>query len=234
MIVATVFGGLFFLCEPETTFRQGFLYTVANLLGINPLNDYTPTKLATAAIIDTYVAVTSLVFFGIMLNVVNLFKIPLDLNHAIERKITKNKIAIPIIALCIVIPAWNMSLSALFGFVLAGIEKWPISDGFLYVFSNALYLGNPLTDVSPNTPSGALLDVLISSMAVGYMAIFADYVTTLNPAKFVRKWLRKYFGEAGIIDIETSPELYSLAGNNITSGADNPDVNETIKYEDEG
>lgn len=98
MIVATVFGGLFFLCEPETTFRQGFLYTVANLLGINPLNDYTPTKLTTAAIIDTYVAVTSLVFFGIMLNVVNLFEIPLDLNHAIERKITKNKIAIPIVS----------------------------------------------------------------------------------------------------------------------------------------
>lgn len=82
--------------------------------------------------------------------------------------------------------------------------------------------------MSPNTPSGALLDVLISSMAVGYMAIFADYVTTLNPAKFVRKWLRKYFDEAGIIDIETSSELYPLAGHNITSGADNLDVNETI------
>lgn len=48
-------------------------------------------------------------------------------------------------------------------------------------------------------------------MALGYIAIFADYVTTLNPSSGVRKWMIKYLGSLGIIDVEKTPEYYPMA-----------------------
>ena len=86
LLLATIFGGLFVLFEPDTTFRQGFLYVVSNLLGMaNPLTDYSPIGVTAGAIIDVYVAVTALICFGIMLNIVNLFEVPMAINRFIER-----------------------------------------------------------------------------------------------------------------------------------------------------
>lgn len=96
LFLATVFGGLFALCEPDTTFKQGFLYVVSNLLGMgNPLTSYNPSYTSVAIVIDMYVAITALVCFGIMLNVVNLFQVPEAMNSLIER-VTKNTFLVPL------------------------------------------------------------------------------------------------------------------------------------------
>ena len=63
------------------------------------------------------------------------------------------------------------------GAILALAENWHVSQGILYVLSNILGLANPLTDVSPDSSTfGKVIDVVISSIALGYIAIFADYV----------------------------------------------------------
>ena len=79
------------------------------------------------------------------------------------------------------------------------------------MFSNTLGLGTPLTDKTPTSTSGALLDIIISSMALGYIAIFADYVTVLNPSSALRKKFRSCLGAFGVIDLETTTKQHPLA-----------------------
>jgi hypothetical protein len=65
------------------------------------------------------------------------------------------------------IPAFTAVMSVVFGCLLALAEGWTVKDGIFYVFSNALGLGTPLTDEVPDSISGALLDIIISSAALG-------------------------------------------------------------------
>mmetsp|Transcript_4218 Transcript_4218/g.10175 ORF Transcript_4218/g.10175 Transcript_4218/m.10175 type:complete len:230 (+) Transcript_4218:448-1137(+) len=191
---------------------DGFLYVVSNLLGMaNPLTDYSPSGTIGGVILDMYVAVVSLVCFGILLNIVNLFDVPIAMNQFIQRFVTNNAFLVPLIALCIIIPLINGVLCAAFGALLALVEGWSVKDGILYVLSNTLGLGTPLTDKSPSTLYGALLDVILSSTALGYMAIFADYVTILNPSSAVRRVIRSWLGASGVIDLETNSEEHPLA-----------------------
>lgn len=211
--ISTLYAGFFVLCEPDTTFKQGFLYVASNLLGMsNPLTDYNPSWTLGAVFLDMYVAITALLCFGILLNIINLFEIPYAINHIIESCCcVKNSFVVPFIAIFIFIPLLNAGLCVVFGSILALVEGWSLEDGFLYVFSNTLGLGTPLTEVSPETLKGALLDVVLSSIALGYIAIFADYVTILNPSSAFRKKIRRSLGGKGIIDLETVPELHPLA-----------------------
>jgi hypothetical protein len=55
------------------------------------------------------------------------------------------------------------------------------------VIGNLLNLGTPLVDIIPNTMPGDLIDIFISSVALGCVALFVDYVSIVNPSRFVRK-----------------------------------------------
>ena len=94
---------------------------------------------------------------------------------------------------------------------MALAEDWTIRDGILYVASNSLGLGTPLTDVTPSNTGGAIIDVIISSMALGYIAIFADYVTVLNPSAYIRRKMRSCLGALRIIDLKSTPSQHPLA-----------------------
>jgi len=97
LFLASVYGGLFVLCE-DATFKEGFLYVVSNLLGMaNPLTDYSPSGLTVGIILDIYVAITALVCFGIMLNIVNLFEVPRAINHFIKRFV-KHPFLVPLVS----------------------------------------------------------------------------------------------------------------------------------------
>jgi len=236
-LLASIFGGLLALFEEDADFRKGFLYVVSNLLGMaNPLTSYSPSGATAAIIIDIYVSVTALICFGIMLNVVNLFQIPLAMNDLIKRCVT-NPIIVTVIALGILIPAFTAVMSVLFGCLLALAEDWTVKDGIFYVFSNALGLGTPLTDMNPTTIGGALLDIIISSAALGYFAIFADYVTVLNPSKAIRAKFRQSLGRMGVIDLSNTPSLHPLDYDNVqdqvehSTYSDNSGEIETSTYE---
>lgn len=199
--IAAIFGALFLWLEPDTTYRQGFLYVVSNLLGMaNPLTDYNPSDATIAIILDMYVAITSLVVFGIMLNVVNLFEVPTAMNKLIG-KVVKNQFFVSFIVLVIIIPLWNAGMCCIFGSILAVAENWSIQDGILYVFTNALGLGTALTDVAPETIGGAIVDIVVSAMALGYLAIFADYVVEVNPSRFVRRKVRSCLVGCGLMKL---------------------------------
>ena len=197
--LSILYGGLLMAVD-GCTFRHGFLYVVSNIVAMaNPLTTYTPEETA-AIVIDVYVAVTTLITFGIMLNFVNLFEIPKALNKLLYRLIP-NTTVVTVIALGFVLPASIGVMACLFGVGLAWAEGWAWNDGILYVISNLLGLGNPLTDVIPTTFSGALFDVVISSAAFGTLAIFTDYVTILNPSKALRQQFRRLLGKIGIIKL---------------------------------
>jgi len=206
--LSLVYGGLMVAVD-GCSFKQGFLYVVSNILGMaNPLTTYTPDNTATI-VLDMYVAVTALITFGIMLNFVNLFEIPKALNTLLYR-LLPNTTIVTVIALGVVLPASICVMACLFGVGLAWAEQWAWNDGILYVLSNLLGLGNPLTDVIPTTFSGALFDVVISSTAFGTLAIFTDYVTILNPSKALRLQFRKILGKIGIIKLNPKNKLHPL------------------------
>ena len=124
------------------------------------------------------------------------------------------------IALGIIIPAWYAGLCSIMGAILALAENWHVSEGILYVLSNILGLANPLTDVSPNKTAGKVIDVVISSIALGYIAIFADYVTTLNPSSYVRFKIRGYLIALGVVDADSTAIAHPLRQPSITNGGE--------------
>jgi len=209
IFLATIFGGLLALAE-STAFLHGFLYVVSNLLGMaNPLTDWVPTSgTGVVVVIDVYTAVAALISFGIMLNIVNLFAIPHSINKFI-RRFTKNAVLVPTIALGLIIPILYTTICVIFGSILAAIEGWTISDGILYVITNILGLADPLTDIMPDTNGGKVVDIIISSIALGYIAMFADYVTTLNPSSYIRKHTRLLLIKLGAVGKSTT-EVHAL------------------------
>jgi hypothetical protein len=48
-----------------------------------------------------------------------------------------------------------------------------------------------------------------------YFAIFADYVTVLNPSKAARAKFRQYLGRMGVIDLADTPVLHPLDYDNV-------------------
>eukprot|EP00227_Mantoniella_beaufortii_P014699 CAMPEP_0197582352 /NCGR_PEP_ID=MMETSP1326-20131121/5588_1 /TAXON_ID=1155430 /ORGANISM="Genus nov. species nov., Strain RCC2288" /LENGTH=186 /DNA_ID=CAMNT_0043146415 /DNA_START=72 /DNA_END=629 /DNA_ORIENTATION=- len=62
----------------------------------------------------------------------------------------------------IAVPIIVLALSFLFGLMLAEAEGWPIKEGFYYVTSMLCGLPNPLTDFSPETDRGKIVDIVIA------------------------------------------------------------------------
>lgn len=210
LLLSTVFGGLLALAE-SAAYIDGFLYVASNLLGMStPLTDFNPNN-AGDVVIDVYVSIMALLSFGVMLNFVNLFQVPLAINQEIERWIPLNKILVPMIALVFVIPSWIAFHAVVFGSILGAVEGWPMHDGIFYVISDLLGLGTSLTQVIPATVWGDLLDILISSMALGFVAIFVDYVTVLNPARYLRKRFREALIQRGVLQLNSMTSLHPLA-----------------------
>ena len=51
------------------------------------------------------------------------------------------------------------------------MEGWHIKDGFYYITSMLCGLPNPLTDVSPETDGGKIVDIVIAIWQGGYSLI---------------------------------------------------------------
>lgn len=66
--------------------------------------------------------------------ILRLRTIPLAMNRQIERRITTNRVLLPMIALMLAIPFWASMLALVFGSILGVIEGWPTKDGILLSF----------------------------------------------------------------------------------------------------
>ncbi|KAL3934172.1 MAG: hypothetical protein SGARI_003503 [Bacillariaceae sp.] len=199
-------GGILAWVE-GVAFLEGFLYVTSNLLQMaTPMTEFNPTN-AVGVIIDVYASIIALLSFGIILNVVNLFQIPLAINSFIEKRISTHRILVPFVALAFVIPFCISLLAVAFGCILAGFEGWAVEDGILYVFSNILGLATSLTTVSPETIAGGIFDVILSSMALGGVAVFVDYVTVLNPARYIRKRTKEFLAQRGASQLKSTHPL---------------------------
>lgn len=206
--IASIFGGLLALAE-KTSFLTGFLYVASNLLNMsNPLTDFNPTD-AAGIVIDMYVSVVALLLFGIVLNIVNIFQVPVAINRTIERCI-RGAFVVPFVAIVVVIPLSLAAIAGVFGSILAALEGWSVKDGVYYVLGNLIGLGTPLTEVLPTTVVGDVLDIIISSLALGTLAVFVDYVTALNPARYIRKRTKDYLRQHGIANLDPASGPSSL------------------------
>jgi hypothetical protein len=212
LLLSVVFGALLAWAE-KISFLEGALYVASNLLQMGtPLTDFTPQNPA-GVFIDVYVSVVAVLVFGILLNLVNLFQVPLVINNAIEYFLTTNNILVPLVALMLVIPVCFGVIAVVFGSILGAMEGWQTKDGILYVFSNLLGLGTNLVEDNPDTSAGDILDIVVSSMALGFIAIFIDYVTVLNPARCIRRRSRDLLVKFGITQLSsknTGSELHPL------------------------
>ena len=214
LTLSVAFGALLALVE-KATFLDGFLYVASNLLSMTtPLTTFNPNNVI-GVIIDVYVSIVALLMLGLVLNIVNIFQVPLIINRQIEYVVT-GKIAVPVIALGFVIPLLLAINATVFGSILAAAEGWHVKDGIYYVFGNLLGLGTPLTNVTPLTVMGDVLDIIISSFALGSVAVFVDYVTTLNPARSVRKRMKRFLEQKGLVELNDPdiPDRHPLDSQN--------------------
>merc|ERR1712031_129452 len=80
----------------------------------------------------------------------------------------------------VIIPLIVIVISAVFGAMLADAEGWTFEDGFYYVVGNLVGLATPLTDVSPTSEGGKVLDVFVAvwslslaGVAIGFIGSFS-------------------------------------------------------------
>ena len=66
----------------------------------------------------------------------------------------------------IVIPIVIILVAVIFGFILAEVEGWKIKDGFYYIISMLCGLPNALTDVTPDSDEGKIVDIIIALWAL--------------------------------------------------------------------
>ena len=66
----------------------------------------------------------------------------------------------------IVIPIVIILVAVIFGFILAEVEGWNIKDGFYYIISMLCGLPNALTDVTPDSDEGKIVDIIIALWAL--------------------------------------------------------------------
>eukprot|EP00527_Entomoneis_sp_CCMP2396_P000996 CAMPEP_0198145796 /NCGR_PEP_ID=MMETSP1443-20131203/25427_1 /TAXON_ID=186043 /ORGANISM="Entomoneis sp., Strain CCMP2396" /LENGTH=291 /DNA_ID=CAMNT_0043809523 /DNA_START=159 /DNA_END=1034 /DNA_ORIENTATION=+ len=203
LTLSVILGGLLAWAE-VASFHDGFLYVSSNLLNMaTPLTEINPIN-AIGVTIDVYISVVALLCFGIIINIVNIFQVPAIINQTIESTGIKGQVMVNFTACAIVIPALFVCVASFFGSILALVEGWWIADGILYVLGNILRLSTPLTDVLPNTTSGEVLDVIISSNALGCVAVCVDYVTGLNPARYLRRLMVEFLERRGLLVINDS------------------------------
>ena len=66
----------------------------------------------------------------------------------------------------IIIPIVIILVAVIFGFILAEVEGWKIKDGFYYIISMLCGLPNALTDVTPDSDEGKIVDIIIALWAL--------------------------------------------------------------------
>jgi hypothetical protein len=124
----------------KSFFSRRIPYVASNLLNMaTPLTDFNPTNVV-GVITDIYISVVALLTFGIVLNIVNVFQVPIAMNSMIEICV-KGNVIVPLIALGFFIPLQIAIVAVVCGSLLALLEGWSVHDGIFYVFSNLLGLG---------------------------------------------------------------------------------------------
>lgn len=208
LTIACVFGAILALSEGQS-FQVGFLYVASNILNLaNPLTEFTPVK-PLSIVIDVYVTIIALLLLGLVLNIVHTFQIPTAIDRLVKRCVS-NHFVVHAIVIAFIIPLFLVFLSSIFGSLLAFLEGWKVVDGIYYILSNLLGLATPLTDVLPTTYGGDIIDIIVSSFAYGSVAIFLDYVTKLDPVRYLKTRTTVALRRYGLRDLNGNSRFKSL------------------------
>jgi len=162
-----VFGLIIALCEGWSAF-VGFLYFASNMTGLgNPLTDNSPAT-ALGEAIDIVVSCWVLIFSGSAVGVIMHLNVVARLQRALPLRGAHGAAV-----LLGAVPGLVIGVAAAIGVSLAALEGWSAREGFEYMISAMCGLGNPLTNVSPESASGKVVAVVFASwqLAIGGLLI---------------------------------------------------------------
>mmetsp|Transcript_29581 Transcript_29581/g.53186 ORF Transcript_29581/g.53186 Transcript_29581/m.53186 type:complete len:127 (-) Transcript_29581:181-561(-) len=79
-------------------------------------------------------------------------------------RIKQQDVIIVLLWLTVELPITLVLVCAVLGLLLSLVEDWYFVDGWLYVLSNALNLGSPLTNTTPTLQASSVILVMYSSV----------------------------------------------------------------------
>jgi len=173
VIVATLFGAVLALSEDWDLYK-GAAYVLSNLLGLqDPLTNVSPEKSIIGRSIDVAMSIYAMLIGTTVLATSASMCMILEL----RRKVPNTTKAF-LRCLCIYIPLVLSLLSFLLGCAMAGIERWKVKDGFLFMVAAVAKLANPITDRQPATAGGALFEILSVCILLGLSGTVIGIVCT--------------------------------------------------------
>ena len=111
------------------------------------------------------------------------------------RKIRCWDVVVTLAFLLLEVPLYVILFGAGIGGIIAAVEQWSFSEGVLYVMSNVLGMGNPLTNVVPKTAAGSIISLYLSLLTVvitGVILNMIDQMAALSAFKrLIVKVVRK-------------------------------------------
>merc|ERR1712070_303452 len=112
-------------------------------------------------------------------------------------------------AVFIVLPTIVIIIATIFGGILASMEGWSFKPGFYYVVGNLCALATPLTDITPTSDAGKVVDILVAVWSLSIAAIFIGMVGGMNVVGKATTFL-DYFGLLDVSSVSIDKLVDSL------------------------
>merc|ERR1711959_700423 len=93
---------------------------------------------------------------------------------------TRKAALVYLLVVLVLLPIVVVAVAFIFGALLAVCEGWKVVDGFRYVVGNLCGLATPLTDATPTSIGGDLVDVVISVWSLSVVATFVGIVMNMT------------------------------------------------------
>ena len=204
MLTATLIGAVIAGCEGWTV-TIGYRYMISAMCGLgNPLTGRTPLSFH-SKIIAIVAASWQLAIGGTIVGLSGAIPIldraltALDsfcsrlamragcvktapngrASFSVEDSVLPSVLAL-VIASVVIIPVIMLLIALVFGTIIALCEGWTLTVGFMYFAGNMTGLGNPLTNSSPETPMGSLIDVIVSCWVIILSGAFLGVICNMK------------------------------------------------------
>jgi len=213
------FGVMMALCEGWPIWT-GFIYVAGTVCGLgNPLTDVVPED-HLGRFIDLVTAFWAIAVTGTIIGIAAGLKIVNDFAQLLNR--SKYHAATFVFYSFVTIPVACFLLCLVFGGVLALVEDWSFTTGFLYVASDLAALGNPLTSASPTSGFGTLLDIVVATWCLTFGSTVMGLVGSLV---FTEKLLERVEGfQCGSSRKKVQPiSIQPESGESVADSNGNPD-----------
>ena len=154
--------GAFFAIVEGWDVMSGFWYVSCNVAGVNPYVNNNPTTVV-GDLLDVAVSFSAIAIGSTLISLTGMLSVVSTLPEIYKLSDTKRGL----LALFLLIPCALAVLAAVIGSLFALLEGWEMWQGFKYVASVIGGLANPITQVTPQTPHGMLIAIIVGIATQG-------------------------------------------------------------------